>query len=373
MASIDKRPDGRWRARWRDYPNGPQRSKHFGRKIDAEQHLVKVQHELLTGSYVDPAKARTTVREYYAVWSARQPWRASSRASVESIFDRHVIPAFGGYPLGAVRRGDVEAWAAKLPLAGSTTTTAVQYLSAMFADAVADGLLAANPARGAKRPAVDVAPIVPLTGEELERLRMAAPEWFRVAITLGAYAGLRQSEATGLTVDRVNFLGRSCTVDRQLVSPPSGELHFGPPKTARSYRTIPLASIALEELARHVEMFGTGTDGLVLHDGGRPMRRQRFGEVWRALREQAGLDHARFHDTRHTYASTLVSAGVGIAAAAEYLGHTPAVLLKTYAHLMPADHERARDAVQAAFARSAEDLLRTEHARGHRDTASDQH
>ena len=45
--------------------------------------------------------------------------------------------------------------------------------------------------------------------------------------------------------------------------------------------------------------------------------------------------------------------------AAEYLGHSPATLLKTYAHLMPADHDRARDVVQAAFARSAEDSLRT--------------
>jgi hypothetical protein len=48
----------------------------------------------------------------------------------------------------------------------------------------------------------------------------------------------------------------------------------------------------------------------------------------------------------------LLSGGVGVAAAAEYLGHTPGVLLSTYAHLMPADHERARSVVQAAFDRS---------------------
>lgn len=34
---------------------------------------------------------------------------------------------------------------------------------------------------------------------------------------------------------------------------------------------------------------------------------------------------ARYHDTRHTYASTLLSGGVSVAAAAEYLGHSPAV------------------------------------------------
>jgi hypothetical protein len=38
------------------------------------------------------------------------------------------------------------------------------------------------------------------------------------------------------------------------------------------------------------------------------------------------------------------------------------VLLKTYAHLMPADHDRARAVVEAAFAPATEDSLRTEDA-----------
>jgi integrase len=157
-----------------------------------------------------------------------------------------------------------------------------------------------------------------------------------------------------LTLDRIDFLRRQLTVDRQLVTPKTGEPTFGPPKTARSYRTVPLADVVVEALARHVEEYGTGRDGLLLPlRDGRPMRRQRFGVMWDQLRRRAGLPQARFHDTRHTYASTLLSGGVSVAAAADYLGHSPAVLLSTYAHLMPADHERARSAVEAAFARDA--------------------
>jgi integrase len=224
----------------------------------------------------------------------------------------------------------------------------------------ADGLLASNPARGAKQPRVEVEPVVPFTFEELDRLRAAAPPWFRVAFTLGAAAGLRQGEATGLTVDRLNMLGRELTVDRQLVTPAIGEPAFGPPKTSRSRRTIPLADVAVEELAAHLAEHGTGVTGLVLHEDGQLISRQRFGRIWRALRTRAELPAARFHDTRHTYASTLLSGGVSVAAAADYLGHSPAVLLGTYAHLMPADHERARAVVQAAFTRAAEDSLRTD-------------
>jgi hypothetical protein len=51
MASIDKRRDGRWRARWREYPGGPQRSQHFARKVDAERQLDIIRGELARGTY----------------------------------------------------------------------------------------------------------------------------------------------------------------------------------------------------------------------------------------------------------------------------------------------------------------------------------
>ncbi len=363
MASIDKRANGKWLARWREYPGGPQRSKSFDRKVDAADHLVKVQHDLHTGAYVSPSKARTTVEEFYRVWSARQPWRASSAASVGSLFKQHILPAFGARPLGTIRRGDVESWAAGLPLAGRTAGVAVQHLGTLFEAAVADGLVASNPARGAKRPRVDSVPVVPYAADELERLRAAAPPWFRVALTLGAACGLRQGEATGLSTDRVDFLRRTMIVDRQLAAPSVGGPTFGPPKTNRSYRSVPLADVAIEDLAAHIEKYGAGEEGLLLHEDGRAVKRQRFGQVWRSLRTRAEMPAARFHDCRHTYASTLLSGGVSVAAAADYLGHSPGVLLETYAHLVPADHDRARAVVQAAFAKPAEDWLRTNEVR----------
>jgi integrase len=129
------------------------------------------------------------------------------------------------------------------PIAARTAGLAVQYLGTMLEAAVADGLLAVNPARRAKRPRVEVEPVVPLTGNEVDVLYDAAPPWFRVAVTLGAAVGLRQGEAAGLTLDRIDFLGRSLTVNRQLVTPTTGEPSFGPPKTTRSFRTVPLADV----------------------------------------------------------------------------------------------------------------------------------
>ena len=350
MTSIDRWKGTKWRARYRA-PDGSSRSKIFHRKIDAERFLTSIEHSKLVGAYTDPSAGRLTIAEYWNVWSTRQPWRDSSRLSVTSLFDRHVLPALGARPLNTIRRGDIETWAAKLPLARQSARHAVSYLSTLLEAAVADGFIARNPAQGAKT-RVDDQPVVPFTTTEIEALRTASPDSFAVALTLGLGAGLRQSEATGLTVDRIDFLRRTLTIDRQLVTPKAGEPTLGPPKTPRSYRTVPLADAVLEELARHLARFEPGHDGLLLHGlDGRPIRRQTFGSVWRQLRTRAGLPQARFHGTRHTFASTLLSGGVGVAAAAEYLGHSPAVLLSTYAHLLPGDHDRARAVVQAASTR----------------------
>jgi hypothetical protein len=53
VASIAKRPDGQWRARYRDAA-GKEHSKHFDRKIDAQRWLDEVTTAIVTGQYVDP-------------------------------------------------------------------------------------------------------------------------------------------------------------------------------------------------------------------------------------------------------------------------------------------------------------------------------
>jgi integrase len=271
------------------------------------------------------------------------------------LFGRRVLPTFGARALNSLRRGELEAWTARPPLARQTANQAAQYLSTMLESAVADGLIATNPARGAKRPRVDREPVVPFIDAEIEALRAAAPEWFAVALTLGLGVGLRQSEATGLRLDRIDFLRREPTIDRPLISPKAGRPHHGPPKSARSYRTVPLADGVVEALAHHVEVHGIGQDGLVLHlRDGRPIRRQQFGRLWHQTRTPSRPTGGPGSTTCGTPTPACCSrAGCRWRRRPNYLGHSPAMLLATYAHLLPVDHERARSAIETAFAGSS--------------------
>ena len=68
MASIDKRGDGRYRARWREYPGGPQKTRHFDKRADAQRFLDGIRGDLSRGLYIDPAGGRTPFREYAEQW-----------------------------------------------------------------------------------------------------------------------------------------------------------------------------------------------------------------------------------------------------------------------------------------------------------------
>ena len=74
MASIQKRPDGRYRARYRDRV-GREHAKHFVRKVDAQRWLDEVTTALVTGTYVAPSAGRETVR-----WFGER-WRGAATAS----------------------------------------------------------------------------------------------------------------------------------------------------------------------------------------------------------------------------------------------------------------------------------------------------
>lgn len=84
MANIDKRPNGRWRARYRERPGGPQRARHFDRKADSERFLARIQGQLLDGSYIDPTAGQTTVAEYAAAWQKSQLHRPTTVMQVDA-------------------------------------------------------------------------------------------------------------------------------------------------------------------------------------------------------------------------------------------------------------------------------------------------
>src|SRR5665811_107520 len=119
MASIEKRTRNgqvRWYMRYRD-PGGAQRTKTFDRKVDAERFLTTVESAKLTGSYIDPAASRLTVRIWAQRWLDGQTHlKPSTRERYAGILREHINPRWGTTKLADISHSAVQTWVSEVCL-----------------------------------------------------------------------------------------------------------------------------------------------------------------------------------------------------------------------------------------------------------------
>jgi len=118
---------------------------------------------------------------------------------------------------------------------------------------------------------------------------------------------------------------------------------FGPPKTES--RKVPLPPPLVEILRAYIGdrtsglIYSTRTDGMVSATN--------LERTWRRAR---GVKTWRIYDLRHACATQWLRSGVDIAVVAEYMGHSPEVLIGTYAGVIGGAHERSIDLIEGIFA-----------------------
>lgn len=247
-------------------------------------------------------------------------------------------------PVDGVRHSDVFAWIKRLQnrgLAPKTIANVHSIISSAFDRAVLDREIPANPASGAtagrrKTPQK----IQSLTPTEFRAICEAIPERHRPLVEALGRTGMRWSEATALQIGDVDLEGRTIGVTRAWVETETrGQYVVGPPKSDRGVRRVHIDAGLVEILTPLIEDRDAGAWLFTIKNGG-PVRHNNFHtRVWRktvlALREHGVLTfEPTIHDLRHAHATWLLEAGQPVHRVAARLGHDPAVLMRTYAHVL---------------------------------------
>lgn len=254
----------RWRARFWS-PQGRETSRRFGTKKAAQAWVDEQTGAKITGQYVDPRDGRVTFRAYAEGWRARQIHRDSTAEKIRHLLENHAYPALGAIPLSDLRHSHIQAWVSRMAetLAPSTVRVHHGVVAGLLNDAVEDRMLALNPCGNTKLPAeVDRAIVIP-TDSAVRQIHGLITPRYAAAIHLAAGTGVRQGELFGLTVDRVDFLRREVTIDRQLIMGGAKRNNFGPPKTKKSNRVIPVAQDVIDSIAVHLAEFGEGPERVI--------------------------------------------------------------------------------------------------------------
>lgn len=291
--------------------------------------------------------SRIGFADYFAGWIESYAGRTSrgfsgtSRIEYRRAIETHALPRWGTWRLADLEPSDVRELFGELHRAGASTSSISKLravLGAMFATAVEDGLVRANPIRGIRIPAAardesGEGRAKALTRAELRGLLTAIPAEWRLFFEFLAHTGLRISEATGLTWAHLE-LGElpRVRVREQFYKGERKGL-----KSGAGRRDVPLSAGMVGKLLVRRRDAYQGDDAPVFPSAtGRPLYPQNVSRhVLKPAAESVGLGWVTFHTFRHTCGSLQFEVGRNVKQVQTWLGHAdPSFTLNTYVHLL---------------------------------------
>lgn len=280
----------------------------------------------------------TNLSAYLTGWEKTLRAPASTKAkyvSAAKFWRLHL----GTKSLPALKPSDIrKALADRADLAGKTVNDYVSVLRLALQAAVDDKLIADNPADKIERAQAQSQPPDPFTTEEAERiiskLRERSAEDADFA-EFRFFTGLRTGELIGLRWSAIDLPSKSMTVTGGRVR---GE-DRNSTKTGRA-RVVDLNSRAIAALKRQrartqaagAHVFLNPRTGLA-YDNENEFAKQAWAPCLKAL----SMRYRRPYNTRHTYATMMLMAGMTDAYCAAQLGHSVEMFHKKYAKWLNGD------------------------------------
>lgn len=371
VVSVARRGDV-WQVKWRE--DGRQRSRTFALKGDADRWDREVKRRQALGPLaVEQLTARGPklgewiadrwVPEHGATLARR------TRSRYASSYELHIAPWLDDVPLRDLTVARLRNWQADRLAHGVTPATiqkARTFLSSVLRHAAESEAIPTNPLALVRAPRAErgdeVEALPPVTVEEI-RCVLGASMPIPVAagtrsgrprraydmpdardgtirirdaalVALLAYSGLRPSEASGLRWADV----RERTLLIQRSTEDDGSIKSTKGRKSRTVRLLAPLAADLREW-RMASGVPDGGDLLFPRSDGGAWTKEDWNNwrsrTWRTACRRAGLDDIpRPYDLRHSFASLLLAEGRTIHYVAKQLGHSPALTLGTYGHVL---------------------------------------
>ena len=370
---VRKRKDGRWEGRIV-----------IGHKEDGtpiyKSVFAKTQKELMPklhgaiDCYRDAdlsEQGNMTLSEWIEKWLtsyAEPTLRESTVRGYRSDVRHHIKPALGNKMLRSITQRDVQKFYNALGrktykasdgnerrLADATVRGVHMLLHEIMEAAVRSRLIVMNPTDGTVIPKLNRPPMKILNEEQLDKFMKAIraePLWYDFFYT-EITTGLRRGEICGLKWCDLDETNGTLKICRSIHSAPGGALEVGNPKTKKGTRTILLPPSTLHVLKERRKMALTEWIFPRLLEPEKPTAPSAAYHRLKVILKAAGLPDIRFHDLRHTFATTALEHGLDVKTLSAIIGHiSSATTIDIYSHITGAMQRQAAQKIERGIGHS---------------------
>ena len=282
-----------------------------------------------------------TLREYIIFWQEtydKSQSRPTTYAAHHYVFKNHILPGLGDIPLSELTSEMVEDFLEERRRFGNhrpgssglgeeTMRHIHRLLQQCIDQAIRDGILTENPAKAfryRKSTTVKANIMTPLEMEDYldAAERLGYLPMFMLALT----TGLRQSELIALKWSDLDIENRTLTIAENRAVVRRELVEYG--SQTRSIRLTPeVVDLLIMEHSKH-----PSSPLMFMHPATqRPYSPQMVRRMHDEIIKEAGIDHIRYVDLRHTCAILALKSGMDTKELAQMLGHyRPTITRQNY-------------------------------------------
>lgn len=295
-----------------------------------------------------------TLREYILFWQEtydRHQSRPTTYAAHNYVFKNHILPGLGDVLLSELTSERVGEFLEERKhfgnhrpgssgLGGETMRHIHRLLQQCLDQAIRDGLLTENPAKAfryRKSTTVKANIMTPLEMEDYldAAERLSYLPMFMLALT----AGLRQGELIALKWSDLDIESRTLTIAEKRAVERRELVEYG--SQTRSIRlTQEVVDLLIMEYSKH-----PSSPLMFMHPATlKPYSPQIVRRMHNEIIKEAGIDHIRFTDLRHTCAILALKNGMDTKELAWMLGHyRPSITRQNYEPYLPHKVQKDED------------------------------